>query len=105
MYATEIKKMLESLFIIVINTYLMYISIYAHYIGSLLNAVAHDFCQFFGDVTIDVNGKAGFLNLRFCINCPTSQTKDFTLINDICTLPYLPVFLTLYVLLQSVEQK
>ena len=72
----------------------MYISIDAHYIGSILNAVALDFCQFFGDVTIVVNGKVGFLNFRCSINCPLSQTKDSTLINNICTLPYSPAFLT-----------
>ena len=31
-----------------------------------LNAIVHDFCLFFGDVTIDVNGKVGFLNFRGC---------------------------------------
>ena len=72
----------------------MYISIDAHYIGSILNAVALDFCQFFGDITIVVNGKVGFLNFRCSINCPLSQTKDSTLINNICTLPYSPAFLT-----------
>ena len=71
----------------------MLISVDAHYIGSILNAVAHDFCQFFSDITIDANGKVGFLNFRYCINCPLSQTKDSTLINNISTLPCLPDFL------------
>ena len=45
-YAIEIKNiLLDSLFTIVINTYLMEFSIYAHYIGSLLNAIALDFWQ------------------------------------------------------------
>ena len=87
--------LLESLFIMVINTDLIKISINAHYIGSILNAVVHDFCHFFGDFTIGVNGKIGFLNFRCCINCPLSQTKDSTLINNIYTLPYSPAFLTI----------
>ena len=73
---TEMKNiLLESLFIIVIKTYmyLMLISVDAHYIGSILNAVAHDFCQFFGNVTIDINRKVQFLNFRCCINCPLTN--------------------------------
>ena len=67
------------------KTYLMVISIYAYFIGSILNTVAHVFCQFFCNVTIVVNGKVGFLNIRWCMNWPLLQTKDSTLINDICT--------------------
>ena len=78
----------------ILKTYLILISINAQYIGSILNVVAHDFYQFFGDVSIDVNGKVGLLNCRCCINCPLSQTKDSTRINNICTLSYSPAFLT-----------
>ena len=72
----------------------MVIFIDAHFIGSILNAVADDFCQFFCKVTIDVNGKVGFLNFRYCINWPHSQIKDSTLINNICTLLYSSAFRT-----------
>ena len=74
-YATEMKNiLLETLFIIEIKTYLMQISIDARYIGSILNAATHDICQFFGNITIGINGKVGFLNFRCSINCPLSQT-------------------------------
>ena len=87
------------------KTYLMLISIDAHYIRSILNKVAHDFCQFFCDVIIDINAQVGFLDFRCCINCSLSQTKDCTLINNISTLPYSPAFLTVWVILRSAEHK
>ena len=67
----------------------MYISFDAHYIGNILNEVA-----FFGDATINTNREVGFLNFSCCINCPLSQTKDSTLVNNVCTLPYSPAVLT-----------
>ena len=57
--------------------------------SSSSNAVGPDYWPFYGDVTIDVNGKFVFLNFQRCINCCLSQTKDSRLLSSFCIFTYL----------------
>lgn len=64
--------------------------------------VGPEFCQIFGDLTTDVNWKYMFLNFNFVYTVLFHKLRG---LRYILYIDFIPIFLTIYILLQPVEQK